>query len=232
MKYSVIIPAFNEEASIANAVKSVLGQNVSRKDFEIIVADNDSTDRTATKAREAGADRVVLEMQHGTNMARNAGYRASRGDIAVFLDADCIAPPDWLSRIDHLLEDPSVVMVSGPYDYGFTGVKDFLDGIWTGMIFPKVPALLELLFGKKAGIIIEGNFAAPRETIEAIGGIPLLAFWGDGPAIAIPVSRRVGKVLFDPSLRIKSSPRRFENENFLGLAFKYVRAYLKTYFSI
>ena len=232
MKYSVIIPAYNESGHIANAVKSVLAQDAGRRNFEVIVADNNSTDKTALAAREAGADKIILEPEQGTNMARNAGYKISKGEIVVFMDADCVAPPDWLSRIGRLLEDSSVSMVSGPYDYSFTGVQAFLDKIWTGAIFPKAPALLEFLFGKKAGIIIEGNFAAPRATIEAIGGIPLIKFWGDGPAMAIPASRKVGRVFFDPTLKIKSSPRRLGKSNFFITTLKYAWVYLKTYFTI
>lgn len=232
MKFSVIIPAFNENERVANAIKSVLAQDAGRRNFEIIVADNNSTDETARTAREAGADRVVVETKQGTNMARNAGYKVSKGEIAVFMDADCVAPPDWLSRIGRLFENPSIAMISGPYDYGFTGIRALLDKIWTGSIFPRVPALLEFLFGKKAGIIIEGNFAAPRATIDAIGGIPLIKFWGDGPAMAIPASRKVGKVFFDPTLKIKSSPRRLEKANFLTTTLKYAWVYLKTYFTI
>ena len=232
MKFSVIIPAYNEKERIVIAVKSILVQNVGRRNFEISVADNNSTDGTARTAREAGADKIVLEPEQGTNMARNAGYKISKGEIVVFMDADCVAPSDWLSRIGRLLENPSVAMVSGPYDYSFTGVQAFLDKIWTGAIFPKMPALLEFLFGKKAGIIIEGNFAAPRATIEAIGGIPLIKFWGDGPAMAIPASRKVGRVLFDPTLKIKSSPRRLGKINFFTTTLKYAWVYLKTYFTI
>ena len=152
MKFSVIIPAYNEKERIVIAVKSILVQNVGRRNFEIIVADNNSTDGTARTAREAGADKIVLEPEQGTNMARNAGYKISKGEIVVFMDADCVAPSDWLSRIGRLLENPSVAMVSGPYDYSFTGVQAFLDKIWTGAIFPKMPALLEFLFGKKRGL--------------------------------------------------------------------------------
>ncbi len=231
MKFSVIIPALNEEEHVASAIKSLLQQTIPRKEYEIIVADNNSTDNTSAAAKKAGADKVVIELKKGTNMARNRGYLESQGEIIAFLDADSVAPPDWLARIGRSLENPSISMVSGPYDYGFTGLRSLIDKVWTGIIFPRVPALLEFLFGKKAGIIIEGNFAAPRKTFEAIGGIPLIAFWGDGPAMAIPASRKVGKVLFDPSLRIKSSPRRFGRENIIRLGFLYAKAYLKCYFA-
>ncbi len=231
MKFSVVIPALNEEKYIGAAIESLLHQTIPRKEYEIIVADNNSTDNTSAAAKKAGADKTVIELKKGTNMARNRGYLESRGEIIAFLDADSVAPPDWLARIGHYLEDPSVSMVSGPYDYGFTGLHALTDKIWTGIFFPRVPALLEFLFGKKAGIIIEGNFAAPRKTIETIGGIPPIAFFGDGAAMAIPASRKVGKVLFDPSLRIKSSPRRFGEMNIIHLGFLYAKAYLKVYFT-
>ena len=156
MKFSVIIPAYNESGHIANAIKSILAQDAGRRNFEVIVADNNSTDETSRAAREAGADKVVLETEQGTNMARNAGYKASKGEIIVFMDADCIAPPDWLSRIGRLLENSSLAMVSGPYDYGFSGIRAFLDEIWTGKMFPKAPALWNFYSGKKRGLSSRG----------------------------------------------------------------------------
>ena len=85
IKFSIVIPAFNEEETIEKAVKSLLHLNYNRKDFEIIVVDNASTDKTFEKAKSAGADKVVVELTVGTNMARERGRREASGDIIAFL---------------------------------------------------------------------------------------------------------------------------------------------------
>lgn len=231
MKFSIVIPAFNEAKHIKHTIECILAQSVNRSDFEIIVVDNNSTDNTSEVARKAGADKVIKEIKKGPNMARNRGYLKSKGDIIAFVDADSHIPSNWLTKIEDKLSNPKIMAVSGPYDYGFKGVKRFLDVLYTNMFFPKVPSLLKFLFGKKAGVIIGGNFAAKRHALEKIGGIPEVSFWGDDAVIAMHISRKAGKVLFDPKITIKSSPRRFEESGFLKLPFLYAKAYLRAYFS-
>lgn len=82
---SVVIPALNEEEPIADVVRAVLREPVD----EVIVVDNASTDRTAERARSAGA-RVVHEPRPGYGRACRAGVAAVRGDceVVVFLDGD------------------------------------------------------------------------------------------------------------------------------------------------
>ncbi|MDD4902285.1 MAG: glycosyltransferase family 2 protein [Patescibacteria group bacterium] len=231
MKFSVVIPAYNEAESIAAAVKALLAQTVAKNDFEIIVVDNNSKDDTAKIAAIAGADLVIGEKKQGSNLARQAGLDKARGEIIAFLDADSIPPPNWLEMIGQDLATPDFVAVSGPYDYGFTGLKKFLDSIYTRRLMPKAPALLEMIFRKKCGVIIGGNFAARRAALDAIGGLPALDYWqGDDAAIAIMVSRRAGPILFDTKLIIKSSPRRFAKVGFLRLAARYMVTYLKIFF--
>lgn len=91
MKISLIIPAFNEEKLIARSldrIRSAAAEFVAHEWFwEWIVCDNNSTDRTASLARTAGAT-VVFEPVNQIARARNTGARAASGDWLVFIDAD------------------------------------------------------------------------------------------------------------------------------------------------
>ncbi|HTX86680.1 MAG TPA: glycosyltransferase [Candidatus Nanoarchaeia archaeon] len=231
MEFSIVIPAYNEAENIGAAIKALLGQTVEKKFFEIIVVDNNSTDDTFASAEQAGADLVIKETRQGTNMARQAGLSRARGEIIAFLDADCLPPDDWLEKIADDLSDPAIAAISGPFDYGFTGLKKYLNEFYANFILPNVTAVLEFLFRRKSGILIGGNFAARRRAFSAIGGLPDLDFWGDDAAIAMLISRRAGPVRFDPRLVVKSSPRRFARTGFLKLALRYQREYFKTFFS-
>jgi glycosyltransferase involved in cell wall biosynthesis len=93
---SVIIPALNEEEPIAAVVREVAGTNVP---VEIIVVDNDSTDRTAQRAREAGAR--VVKAPRGYGRACAAGVAALRPecDIVVFLDGDGSDCPEFITQL-------------------------------------------------------------------------------------------------------------------------------------
>jgi glycosyltransferase involved in cell wall biosynthesis len=91
VKISVIVPAFNEEkllgASLAGIQRAAAAFARLGWDFELIVCDNNSTDRTADIARAAGA-RVVFEPFNQIGRARNTGAAAATGDWLVFVDAD------------------------------------------------------------------------------------------------------------------------------------------------
>ncbi len=106
-RISVVIPALNEEETIAEVVRAVPRELAE----EVIVVDNGSVDRTAERAREAGA-RVVSEPQRGYGRACRAGIRAlPQGcDIAVFLDGDGSDCPE-------LMEQLVRPIIEGRYDF-------------------------------------------------------------------------------------------------------------------
>jgi glycosyltransferase involved in cell wall biosynthesis len=85
---SFIIPAYNEELLLGRTLKAL--HNAARalgEPFEIVVADDASTDRTAVVARQHGA-RVVSVSYRQIAATRNAGIRAANGELFVFVDAE------------------------------------------------------------------------------------------------------------------------------------------------
>jgi glycosyltransferase involved in cell wall biosynthesis len=232
MDLSVIIPAYNEAENIGNALAALRDQTLGRDRFETIVVDNNSADDTYEKAVEFGSDHVLKETEQGTNPARQAGYEKSIGEIVVFLDADCIPPPDWLERLVAIFADKAVMAVSGPCDLGFKGLYRFIEIVYTRYFFPVLGNLLYLVFRKKAGVILGGNFAVRRAAVEKIGGLPSIKFHGDDSAIAMLISRHAGTVRFDPTLVVTTSPRRFTREGHLKLTLVYAWYYINNYFRI
>ncbi len=230
MKFSVIIPAYNETKNIEKAISALQKQNIPRKDFEIIVINNNSTDGTYETAKKTNADKVISEKKQGTNLARERGFEESQGEIIAFLDADSEPPSDWLKRIEKNLSKKGVAATSGPFDYEFKNWKKELDSFYTQHVLPNLPKILYFIFKKKGGIIIGGNFAVWRWALLKINGLPPLEFFGDDAAIATVISREVGEVIFDPKMKVISSPRRFEKDGFFTLASKYAWNYFKIYF--
>lgn len=109
MRISIVLPAFNEEKLIGATLQAV---NTAREAFaslgwesEVVVCDNNSTDRTGEIARAAGA-KVVFEPVNQIARARNSGAAAATGDWLIFVDAD--SQP---SR--ELLADAAAVIESG-----------------------------------------------------------------------------------------------------------------------
>lgn len=79
---------------------------------EIIVVDNNCTDKTVAIARQYPV-KVIHESKQGITYARNAGFDAAIGDIIVRCDADNIVPSDWLKKIRGCFKNRSIVAVTG-----------------------------------------------------------------------------------------------------------------------
>lgn len=107
MKISIIVPAYNEEKLIADSLRSI---QAARSAFdrlgwesEIIVCDNNSTDRTGEIAREQGAT-VVFEPMNQISRARNCGAAAATGDWFIFIDADSHPSAELFADVAHQIQ--------------------------------------------------------------------------------------------------------------------------------
>ena len=106
MRVSVVVPAYREEARIADTVTRIRRElDVFADDLEIIVVDDGSPDGTADAARRAGADQVVVQPQnHGKGAAVRAGVLAARGRTIAFTDADLAYSPHQLVAFVEAIE--------------------------------------------------------------------------------------------------------------------------------
>jgi glycosyltransferase involved in cell wall biosynthesis len=126
MRVSVIIPCRNGERIVGDAVRSALSQT--EAPAEVLVVDDASTDSTGETARRAGARVLRCETRRNAGGARNLGIEAAFGDVFAFLDADVVAPSDWLTRVRTALEsDPRIVAVGGRVRNGRPGRWGDLD---------------------------------------------------------------------------------------------------------
>ena len=111
MKVSVIIPAYNEQASIAACLQSL--QNQSFKDLEIIVVDDGSTDKTfdvLSKFKMQSSKFKILDQNHeGAGMARNLGVKNATGKILVFVDADMVFDKEFIKKLTTPIMDGKTI---------------------------------------------------------------------------------------------------------------------------
>jgi len=112
-RISVVIPAYNAERYLAEAVSSVLAQ--SHPPAETIIVDDGSSDRTAAQLEKFCAQTTYLRQDHrGAAAARNQGIRIARGDFIAFLDADDLWIPEKLAlQIEAFEHDPNLDVVFG-----------------------------------------------------------------------------------------------------------------------
>jgi glycosyltransferase involved in cell wall biosynthesis len=109
---SVVIPVFNGERFLREAVQSVLDQKYSP--VEIIVVDDGSTDGSATVARSLETVRYLYQTNQGPAAARNRGIEQAKGSLIAFADADDLWPSGKLDRqLPYLISDPEIDIVLG-----------------------------------------------------------------------------------------------------------------------
>jgi hypothetical protein len=109
--FSVVVATFNRADEILRAVGSLLTQTCDN--FEIVIADDGSSDRTVETLRTINDPRVrVLELDHrGVCAARNAGIAVSTGTYISFLDSDDTVDPEWLAEFAARLHTPAPALV-------------------------------------------------------------------------------------------------------------------------
>ena len=212
---SVLIPAFNEEKYILNTLQALKKQDYPF--FEIIIADNASSDRTSIIIERFIDDntnlniRQVYEGRKGTNFARERARLAATGSIIAQLDADCVPPKDWIGKgVSAILKQSSNrVAVTGPYDY-FDGDKlmRYASLMTQKIAYPFINYLVQI--AGKGAILIGGNAFILADALERVGGYnTALTFYGDDIDLGKRLAK-LGHVTYDIALVQLSSSRRFK----------------------
>jgi glycosyltransferase involved in cell wall biosynthesis len=112
---SIVIAAYNEEANIVRCIDS-LSRSSSKYPIEIIVVDNNSTDRTH-EAVNRFMVRYVHQPIQGCGPARQLGQEVARGKYILTADADVLYPPRWVDEMIEHLEKPGVALVYGRHSF-------------------------------------------------------------------------------------------------------------------
>lgn len=221
-KISVIVPAYNEENNIGIAIDLLKKQD--HKNFEIIIIDNNSTDRTFEIAKSKGVT-VLKEFKKGTNNALECGRQAATGEIIVRMDADCLPDPWWLSLGAKHFEDDRVSALTGPYDYyDSKSIFRWITLFIQKYIYSITNHQVQLL---GLGAVLTGGNSFMRATsLEKIGGFDkAFLFYGDDSDTAKKLSKH-GKVIFHRKLVIKTSARRFQKEGVIKITWLYFKGFM------
>ena len=115
---SIIIPVYNEEGYIGKCLDSIAAQTLSP--VEVIVVDNNSTDRTTAIAQKYSFVKVIHEKRQHQVFAQATGFNTAHSDILGRIDADSVLPADWTEKVVKAFTDnPKLIAVTGgadPYD--------------------------------------------------------------------------------------------------------------------
>jgi len=109
---SIVIPSHNSEKTIEKTIKSVLNQDYTKR-YEVLVIDS-SKDRTPEIVSKYPV-KLIRQKPKGPSAARNLGVKKAKGGIVVFIDADCIAPKNWLKNLVKSFSNKEIAAVAGGY---------------------------------------------------------------------------------------------------------------------
>jgi glycosyltransferase involved in cell wall biosynthesis len=188
-RFSLVIPAFNEEALLPRLLDSVDRARVlyrgGPESIEVIVADDGSTDATAGIARERGC-RTVAAGARRIARARNAGAREARGTILAFVDADSQVHSETFNMIDRLLDSGTVIggTTGAVFERQSAGLRSTFAAIaLLGLAFRGIRALRH--WGMDTGVV----FCA-RADFEGLGGYRENYRWGEDVWFLFDLRRR------------------------------------------
>lgn len=215
IKISVVIPTLNEAKYLEDALFHISKQ----KPHEIIIADSRSTDKTVEIAKRYGC-RVVYSKRGAASYGRNAGARAAKGDVLLFLDADTIVFPNLLETIRR--------------DFA----KDRSLAGWTCLIYGFSPSWKEQIIYNMSNNIVEfltkfmkkphapGIVVAVRKGIfEKVGGFNERMRVMEDHDLALRVGKH-GNFMFSKNTCVFTSTRRMHKWGGWGLIKRYSKIYV------
>jgi len=197
---SVLVPAYNEERTIVASLQSILASDY--PDFEVIVINDGSTDRTEAELQSLLKDRrlhYINKENGGKASALNLGLAQARGEIVLFTDADSMFEPDTIRNGTAYFVDPSIGAVSGNDTVlsprgAMQKMLLITSHIGTGFVRRALSRLGVLQ-------IISGNLGLVRtDTLRQIGGFRQV--WGEDLEVTLRLKRHGVRVVYGASTRV------------------------------
>lgn len=197
-KVTLFIPAYNEEKLLGKTLARIRNQDYPGE-FELLVIDNASTDRTAAIAKEYGA-RVITEETKGNRFAVERGFKEARGEIVVQTDADTRPTKSFLSAILKPYEDPEVIAVGTRVKFfGCSPLINILINL-AALVNPR-----ESMWGL--------SLSARKSAWEKVGGFNK-GFDLNADAYFTLALRKIGKVVIVKNYYMLASGRRYAGNLF------------------
>ncbi len=119
MKLSVIVATYNRKHELKELFESLTNQTLPPEQFEVVIVDDGSTDGTEQIVHEIRSNSPFTIQYHyqenkGPGHARTLGMQKANGDVFIFIDSDCIAPPHYLETITDTFKNGSIDAFGGP----------------------------------------------------------------------------------------------------------------------
>lgn len=197
-RISVIVAVYNCQNTISKCLESLCA--LDHPSYEVVVADDGSTDRTVELCAAFKEVRVIRLDRGGPSRARNVAVRSARGTIVAFTDGDCIVDGRWLKELEKGFVGPDVVGVGGdqisPADESELGkrIQEFLkiSGFVTSYV--KTDAVF-----RETNHNASCNSAYRKSVFEEIGGFDEAQFPGEDLELDLKLRRRGYRLIYNPA---------------------------------
>lgn len=163
---SIIIPALNEEGTIAEVIDEIPMEDIRAKGYrvEIIVVDNNSTDRTGEIAVEKGA-KVIVERTRGKGRAIRTAFESIGGDFIIMLDADYTYPATYIpAMLDILADGYDVVLGSRLKGQMTEGAMSKINLAGNHLL----AWMASILYGTRISDLCTGYWGLTRKVIDSL----------------------------------------------------------------
>ena len=206
-KISVVICAYNAADCIQGIFDSLKRQTFT--DFEIVVANDGSIDKTADIARANGSN--VIDMKHeGLSAARNVGINNSRADIIAIIDADCYAEENWVEEIYNSILSGEVVVTGNTKIPKSTFLGDCISGLgYPGGGHLGFHNMWPIDVDGYTNHIAGGNCGFRKNEILKLGAFNKdLTITADDVYLSIKVLKKGLKIKYNPNIIMYHRPRK------------------------
>ncbi len=112
---SVIVPAYQAEATIDRCLEALADQTTAQDAYEVLLVDDGSTDGTCARVKTHAGIRLLTQPNAGPASARNLGVQHARGKLVLFTDADCEPAPDWIEQMAAPFQREEIAGAKGAY---------------------------------------------------------------------------------------------------------------------
>lgn len=204
LSISIVIPAYNEEHHLRLCLDSIAKQTVAPD--EVIVVDNNSTDKTVEVAKSYPFVTVVSEEKQGVLSVRNTGFDSVKSDIIGRIDADNQMIPTWVEHVKKLFKDESLAAVTGPMYFYDMPLQE--DNYWAEHLVKS--SLYK--YDKNFPFLLGGNMAIRKSAWDEVKDQTCsLKTIHEDMDLAIHLHRLGKNLLYDSGLRVGGSARRFDD---------------------
>jgi len=168
---TVVIPIRNEERSLGPLLRSLANQNYLKKNFEVIIVDDHSTDGSIEICNGSLQNLTVHplgQLEKGKKAALAHGIYFAKGEIIATTDADCVLPPDWLMNVNAAFQNERITMAAGMVVIEDTNT---FFSCWQAMEFASVMGTGVAAFGLNRPLMCNGaNLSYRKKVFDEVKG--------------------------------------------------------------